>query len=424
MRPEKISNSFVYSGGFSISGIFVNDIAKAVGTPFYVYDAQTIKRQYSRLRNALPKDFDIFYAMKANPNLAIVRLLSNLGTGVEVASRGELLACQRLGVDPKNIVFAGPAKTDEDLKTAIDMGIYSINAESVGEMKRISEIAEGMDKTVNVEIRVNPEFEIEGAELNMGGGPKKFGIDSEKIGEALEEAMLLPGIVLQGLHIFAASGILDPGAFLKNMENTFEIAKSMNEYFQVKSIDVGGGLGIPYKGENDLDLSGLKPDVSNLVSKYPFIKENNTRLIIEPGRYLVGQSGIYVTKVVDFKESRGKRYILVDGGIHHLMRPALFGASHPIFNLSREGNGSEYDIAGCLCTSVDILAKSVAMPKPEQGDLIGVFCAGAYGFTEGMPLFLSHDIPAEVLVHKNKFSIIRDKVPAEKSFDNQHVPDL
>ena len=428
MNMLDISASFQQSASvFSISGIPLEEIVHTTGTPVFVYDAETIIRKYAHLRENLPNEVDIFYAMKANPALAIVRVLTNLGTGVEVASRGELLACQRLGINPENIVFAGPSKTDEDLNTAIDMQIYSINAESIGELRRISDIARIKEATIRVELRVNPEFEVQGATVNMGGGPKKFGIDLEKLDDAfMLDVLSLPNVNIRGLHVFSATGILNQEGFLQNLENCFMLGARLNKYFPVKSIDVGGGLGIPYKdGEKELSIAGIRAKILQMLESYSFIQDNKTRVILEPGRYLVGQSGIYVTRVEDIKESRGTDYTLTDGGIHHLLRPALIGSSHPTFNLTTQGTETkEYDLGGCLCTSTDFLAKQVSMPRlTSRGDLIGVFCSGAYGFTEGMPLFLSHDIPAEVLVHNGRYSVIRKRIPIEEILDRQIVPE-
>ncbi|MBI2106936.1 diaminopimelate decarboxylase [Candidatus Woesearchaeota archaeon] len=428
MNPSDISSSFQQSdSGFKISGLDLEEIVHTTGTPVFVYDAETIRNKYHHLRENLPTEVDIFYAMKANPALAVVKLLTNMGTGVEVASRGELLACQMLDINPENIVFAGPSKTDEDLRTAIDMQIRSINVESFEELKRISHLAQIRGITARVELRINPEFEVKGATVNMGGGPKKFGIDAEKLDDRfMADALGLPNINIQGLHVFSATGILNQEGFLQNLESCFSLGAKLNKYFLVKSIDVGGGLGIPYKdGERELSIAGIRDKILQMFETYWFIRDNGTRIILEPGRYLVGQSGIYVTRVEYTKDSRGVDYVLIDGGIHHLLRPALIGSSHPTFNLTRRSaEETSYGLGGCLCTSTDFLAEQVKLPlSTSRNDLIGIFCSGAYGFTEGMPLFLSHDIPAEVLVHNNTYSIIRPKVPIEEVLNQQIVPD-
>ncbi len=427
MNVQDISSNFSFDRDyFSISGLNVKPIIEKLGTPLFIYDAETIKERYEYLRANLPLEVDIFYAMKANPSLAVIKQLVNLGAGVEVASEGELYACKKVGVNPKDIVFAGPSKTFEDITMAVEMGIYALNAESVGEIKRIDEIAASHDTVMDIELRINPEFEVAGAAVNMGGGSKKFGIDSEVLSAAIEQVSSLNNVRLQGIHIFAGTGIQNSEGFLSNLENCFTLAEEMNrKHFKVLSIDFGGGIGIPYSDEDSgLSIGGISDKISDMIKKYPFIRENGTRLIAEPGRYLVGQSGIYITKVIDKKHSRGKEYLLVDGGAQHLLRPALIGQSQPTFNLSREqGNLQPFDVGGSLCTSIDFLGKDLNLSEDSAvGDFIGVFCSGAYGYTESMPLFLSHDIAPEVLVHNGKYDVIRPRMDIRKIVDEMVIP--
>lgn len=429
MKVSDISRSFNLNGsGLQFSGVDINSIVNEVGTPLFVYDSETIKERYNYLRDNLPKEVDIFYAMKANANIAIIKQLVSLGTGVEVASEGEIYACKKIGVDPKNIVFAGPAKTDKDLEMAIDMGIYAINAESIGEIRRINSIAKSKNVVMDIELRINPLFEVAGAAVNMGGGSKKFGIDSESVGDVINEARELKNINLQGIHIFAGTGIQDSDGFLSNLENCFVLGQEINDkHFKVESIDIGGGIGIPYSdSDSELSIEGISQKITAMIDKYSFIKDNNTRIIAEPGRYLVGQCGVYITEVIDRKHSRGKDYLLVDGGAQHLLRPALIGVSQPTFNISKgseQDNLQKFDLGGSLCTSIDFLGKDLDLPKnSEVGDYIGVFCAGAYGYAESMPLFLSHDVAAEVLVYSGKHHIIRPSIKIKDIVNAQSIP--
>ncbi|MBN2656842.1 MAG: diaminopimelate decarboxylase [Spirochaetales bacterium] len=427
MKVEDISRHFSLEGDrLTVSGLDAVSLAEEIGTPLFLYDGETIKERYAYLRENLPKEVDIFYAMKANPNIAVVKQLVNLGAGVEVASEGELYACRKIGADPKSIVFAGPSKTDGDIAMAVEMGIYAINAESVGEIRRINRVAASLSRVMDVELRINPEFEVDGAAVNMGGGSKKFGIDSEDVDKAIAEVSSLTNIRLQGIHIFAGTGIQNSRGFLSNLENCFRLAGEINEkHFKVLSIDFGGGIGIPYSdGDSGLSIEGISSKITELIDKYPFIRDNGTRLIAEPGRYLVGQCGIYITEVIDRKTSRGKEYLLVDGGAQHLLRPALIGTAHPTFNISREQKKFEsFDVGGSLCTSIDFLGKDLPLPaESETGDLIGVFCSGAYGFTESMPLFLSHDVAPEVLVLNGKAHIVRPRMEIRKLVDEMVIP--
>ncbi len=429
MKISDISNNFtIENGKLHFSGVEIDNIVQKVGTPTFIYDAETIKDRYRYLRDNLPKEIDIFFAMKANPNIAIVKQLTSLGTGVEVASEGELYACQKAGVNPKNIVFGGPAKTDSDISKAIDMGIYAINAESFGEIKRIDRVAKSKNVIMDVELRINPEFEIDGVAVSLGGGSKKFGMDSETIDGIIVEAKKLKNIKLQGIHVFAGTGIQNNIGFLSNLENCLKLAKDINDkHFKVESIDIGGGIGIPYgDDEPEFVIEGLKEKIEALFKKYPFVKENKTRIIAEPGRYLVAQCGVYITQVVDKKHSRGRDYLIVDGGAQHLLRPALIGTSQPTFNLSKLNSttNKKFDVGGSLCTSIDFLGKDLPLPTDsEQDDYIGVFCAGAYGYAESMPFFLSHDIASEVLVYSGKHHIIRPMIKIKQMVDIQSIPE-
>ncbi|MDC7220348.1 MAG: diaminopimelate decarboxylase [Spirochaetales bacterium] len=428
MKVNQISTNFTLDReGLSFSGVNLNRLAEEVGTPLYVYDAQTIKDRYAYLRENLPREIDIFYAMKANPNIAVIKLLTSLGTGVEVASAGELYACEKAGVNPKNIVFGGPSKTDEDISKAIDMGIYALNAESLGEIKRINRVAQSKGKVMDVELRINPEFEIAGVAVSLGGGSKKFGMDSESIDRIIEEASRLENIHLQGIHLFAGTGIQNNEGFLSNLENCFRLAKEINDkHFKIESIDVGGGLGIPYSDEDrEFSIEGLKEKIEELLKAYPFIRENGTRLIAEPGRYLVAQSGAYISRVIDRKHSRGREYLLVDGGAQHLLRPALIGVNQPAFNISRVSDSvQKFDLGGSLCTSIDFLGKDLDLPSESgEGDLVAVLCTGAYGWAESMPYFLSHDIAPEVMVYKGKSQVIRPRTLMEDVVNRQIIPE-
>ncbi|QEN05371.1 diaminopimelate decarboxylase [Thiospirochaeta perfilievii] len=428
MKISEISSRFTTDQDrLNFSGVDLDPIVTELGTPLFIYDAETIKDKYNYLRDNLPSQVDIFYAMKANSNIAIIKLLTSLGAGIEVASEGELYACKKAGVNPRNIVFGGPSKTDSDIETAIDMGIYALNAESLGEIRRINRIATTKGVVMDVELRINPEFEIAGVAVSLGGGSKKFGMDTEQLDTIIKEVLTFKGVRLQGIHIFAGTGINNSEGFLSNLENCFRIAKELNDnFFKVESIDVGGGIGIPYNNSDpEFIIDGLKGKISNLIKQYPFIKENGTRIITEPGRYLVGQSGVYITQVVDRKISRGREYLLVDGGAQHLLRPALIGVSQPTYNMSKlsSSDSKKYDVGGSLCTSIDFLGKDIDLPVDSDiDDNIAVFCSGAYGYNESMPFFLSHDIAPEVLIYNGKYHIIRPRIKIRDMVDIQSIP--
>lgn len=364
--------------------------------------------------------------MKANPSLAVVNLLHSLGSGLEIASIGELAAARRLGIPGDSISFAGPVKSDEAIIEALRYGIYGFNVEGEEEFARINHFAGILGTKARVGIRLNPQFEVEGAAVKMGGGPKQFGIDSEKVdAEFIRQVKSLPNLDLAGVHIFAATQILDTNAFLSNAHNSLELASAINEFTPVKYLDLGGGLGIPYKPEDPtLPLDEISENLGDLLKGYPFLRTNQTKVYMEPGRFLVGPSGIYVTKVDNVHHSRGETFVRVVGGINHMLRPAIIrGSSHPIYNLSRLSEDPTYlvNVVGELCTPLDRLGTDVAMPETRSGDYIGVFNAGAYGFTESMPLFLSHPTAAEIMVKDKKWQVIRDRISPEQFLRDQSV---
>ncbi|MEK6885394.1 MAG: hypothetical protein AABX17_00330 [Nanoarchaeota archaeon] len=430
MEPKDISQVFQYTNkGFSIDGVLLRDIMSELDSPAYIYADSIVRRQFSKLRDNLPPRVEICYAVKANPSLAMMQILKNCGTGFEVASFGELIATERVGADPSKIVFAGPGKNYWDLSTAIEKEVASINVESYGvnsELFRVSNLACKIHKRANVSLRINPDYKIKGAAVTMTGEPTQFGIEESALEKAVEGVRWLRAINLKGIHVFAATNMTDHESFMGNLENSFKLAERMNRICPVTMIDIGSGISIRYKdGDAEFPVEGLGKKINEMMDKYPFIKNNNARIILEPGRYLVGESGVYVARVEDVKNSRGKKYVVLDGGINHMLRPALIDSSeHQAFNLSRNsGARTNVDVVGPLCTSLDVLAKDASLDRDTQsGDYIGVFCAGAYGFTESMPNFLSHDSAAEVLVHNGKFDIIRPGIKVEEIFENQVIP--
>lgn len=429
MEPSEISNSFSFrEGRFGISGVDLETLTQDSEGPFYVYDLETIKRQYGNLRSSLPEKVDIYYAMKANSNLAIVKAITGFGTGLEVASGGEILASDAVKANPHSIIFAGPGKTKEELDMAMERGIHSINAESLSELKQISDRATRLGKRANVSLRINPNFKIKGATLMMGGEATQFGIGESELESALFLAKELPGLDFKGIHVYAGTNITDHGLFLENLKNSFKLAERANRVLPVYSINVGSGLSVPYReGDKVFPLEGLGKKVEELIAQYGFIEENGSRVIFEPGRYMVAQSGIYVAKVVDVKSSKGKNFVVLEGGINHMLRPALIDKSeHQVYNLSREFSDSSVlvDVVGPLCTPLDVLARETKFPKETApGDYVGVFCAGAYGFSESMPLFLSHNGPSEYLVHNGKFDLVRKPFKVEESLSKQVIPE-
>ena len=375
-------------------------------SPSYIYSKKTIENSYNILKENLPDKFRIFYAQKSNPNSEILKLIASLGAGCDTASLGEMKSAIKAGFPKNKIMLTGPAKTEFEIKFAIEGGLSSINVESVQELLLVDNIALQSGKIQNILVRINPPYESgEPTRIIGGTGVSKFGIDIEQIDEFFRTLKDLENVSLKGIHIFNSSQILDAEKIYNNTKNVIDTAISLSrEYsFDISHIDLGGGFGIPYsENENALDIGKLGSKLNDLIEsvKYRnFLKD--VELIYEPGRYLSGKAGIYITKILYNKTSRGKNILLIDGGIHHMLRPALIGQTHPVVNLTalfenRKAETEEYMIAGPLCTSFDTFGENITLPHTEQGDILAVMNAGAYGFTESMPDFLSHPPATEI----------------------------
>jgi len=378
--------------------IFINNYS----SPVYLYSKKIISGQYGNLRKSLPDKFKIFYAQKSNPNPEVLNLLNTLGAGCDTASLGEVKSALDAGFPTDRIMMTGPAKTEAEIRFAVQSSLLSINAESLQELILTDKICRELGKKQKVLIRINPKFEAGETNRIIGGmGVSKFGIDIDFIPEVFRQAERLKNIEIKGIHIFNSSQILDWKRIYTNIKDVIDTAiKFSSEYnLEFSLIDAGGGLGIPYsEGDKFLDteeLGNKLDDLINIPEYKKFLSGKN--IILEPGRYLSGLSGIYLTKVLYTKESCGKKLLLTDGGINHLLRPALIGQSHPIINLSAiqrgEVSNEEYIIAGPLCTSLDQFTDNAVLGKTVQGDVLAILNAGAYGYTESMPMFLSQ-VPA------------------------------
>ncbi len=399
MDQFSVKNNCVQIGGTPLT-----QLAQQVGqTPFYAYDRRLIKERAASLRNAFSEDIHLHYAIKANPMPAIVQLMSALVDGFDVASAGEMKIALDTEMPHKHISFAGPGKTDKELKQAIAAEIV-INMESETEMVRIATLAEQICLVPKVAIRVNPDFELKASGMKMSGGPKQFGVDAERVPAMIKKLAELP-IQFYGFHIFSGSQNLSAESIIDAHNKTFELAGQLTEYAPTppKLLNIGGGLGIPYfPGDTRIDL---QPISENLKQLLPTVKQNlpEAEIVMELGRFLVGEAGVYVCRVIDKKISRGETYLITDGGLHHhLAASGNFGQvirkNYPVVIGNKiNGNKKIVNVVGPLCTPLDILANKMELTEADVGDLIVVFQSGAYGYTASPERFLSHPSAMEIL---------------------------
>lgn len=392
-------------GELAIAGVKVSDLLEQAGSsPLFVYSSQHIRRRVGEVLAALPSRVALHYAVKANSYSPVLQLMSELVEGFDIASSGELAMAIGAGLDPARISFAGPGKRDVELEAAIAAGA-TLNLESESEASRALTIAERLGQTPRLAIRVNPDFDLKGSGMKMGGGAKPFGIDAERV-PALARQIIAAGAEWRGFHIFAGSQALDAEAIAETQGQTLELAARLAEASgaPLPHCNLGGGFGIPYfPGDAPLDLGRVGEALGERLERLPDVLEN-TQFCVELGRYLVGEAGVYLTRIVDRKISHGEVFLVVDGGLHHqLAASGNFGTvvrrNYPVAIASRFDAEPEEEasVVGCLCTPLDRLAEKGHFPRAEVGDLVAVFCAGAYGASASPAQFLGHGPAAEML---------------------------
>lgn len=414
-----------------LAGCAPAELAERFGTPVYVYDLDVIERQVTALQAVVPARVDLAYAVKANPALAVVAFLGGRGLGADVASAGELALAARAGIPAERVVMTGPGKRADELSAAVQAGIRAVTVESPGELDRLERIASEAARRVPVMLRAaaTGDAAAERVRLVGDGGAGKFGMDGADLRRAARRAAESPHLELLGLHAFGASNVLEARALVAHARATTEVARNLaaEAALPIRLIDIGGGLGIPY-GPDDvaLDLTAFGDGLARLIDGWPADPLlRAARLVLEPGRFLVGPAGAYLARVVDTKVVEGALLAILDGGVHHVLRPALVGQEHRlrIFTQRPDPASERLTVAGPLCSGLDILARDALLPVPEPGDLVAVLDVGAYGYTESMPLFLSHPIPAEVAVRGGRAELIRPRVEPSTWIDTQLLPD-
>ena len=400
-------NQFASADGqLLVGGIPLERLAARVGqTPFYAYDRQSLSERVAELHAALPKSVKLHYAMKANPMPALVGVMAGLVDGIDVASGGELKVALDAGADPAEISFAGPGKRRGELTQAVAAGVL-INIESFREVSELANISSELGLPARVAVRVNPDFELKGSGMKMGGGPKQFGVDAELVPALLGE-IGRTGLAFEGFHLFAGSQNLRAESICEAQQKSYELALRLaaDAPSPVRFLNLGGGFGIPYfPGETRLDLAPIGSNLDTLVQRAS-TDMPDAHIVIELGRYLVGEAGIYVARVVDRKVSRGQTYLVVDGGLnHHLSASGNFGQiirkNYPVAigNRINSSNCESVSVVGPLCTPLDLLADRMELPVAGPGDLVVIFQSGAYGASASPHGFLGHPAPLEVLV--------------------------
>lgn len=389
-----------------VGGMTLTRLAERVGrTPFYVYDRRLITERVEHLRKFLPKDIHLHYAMKANPMPAVVQHLAGLVDGLDVASLGEMKVALDTPMPPEHISMAGPGKRAEELSSAIAAGIL-INVESAHELDVIARQSERLGYPARVAIRINPAFELKSSGMKMGGGPKQFGVDEERVPELLRRVRDYE-LDFHGFHIFSGSQNLRSEAIIEAQKKSVALALRLADHCPspIRVLNIGGGFGIPYfPGEQPLDIGPIGEQLAERLEEIrPHLP--NATVVIELGRYIVGEAGLYVCRVVDRKMSRGQVFLVTDGGLHHhLAASGNFGQvirkNYPVV-IGNKVHGTEREeasIVGPLCTPLDILGDRMDLARADIGDLVVVYQSGAYGYTASPTRFLNHPDAVEVLV--------------------------
>ncbi len=389
-----------------VAGRPVDELVARMGdTPLFVYDLDIVARRIERFRAAMPKAVALHYAIKANPYQPILMYISKKVDGLDVASGGEMVAALKAGASGESISFAGPAKRDHELSAAIAAGV-TLNCESEAEAERAFAIAETLGLAPRIAVRVNPDFEIKKSGMKMGGGAKPFGVDAERV-PALVRRILAAGAEWRGFHIFVGSQALDPGSLIEAQQSTIDLAGSLAEAAGAVPplVNLGGGFGIPYfAGDQPLAVEKVGDALGKALEGRSKLLASS-QFAIELGRWLVGECGVYLTRIVDRKLSHGKLFLVTDGGMHHqLAASGNFGQvvrrNYPVAIATRWGEESseEASIVGCLCTPLDRLADDVMVPHSEPGDLVAMFMAGAYGLSASPQAFLDQQAAREIAV--------------------------
>ena len=421
-------------GELTVGGISATELAASFGSPLYVYDGDVIVQRYRALRSAVHGFADVYYSIKANPNPAVARLLVDEGAGLEIASGAELLLAEAAGARAGDILFAGPGKGERELDLAIARGIGEIHLECFEEIEMVAALAAlaaAQGRVANIAIRINPSAAAQGGAMRMGGKPAAFGFDEEIIDDVLAAIAAKPSLHLSGVHLFAGTQILDADVLLSQWAHGLRLAADVGRRTgtPVARIDLGGGLGIPYHdGDKTLDLNAVAAGAQLLDQERradPWLR--SAQILIEPGRYLTGPAGVYLSRVRAVKTSRGHRFVIGDGGMHHHLAASgnlgqVIKRDYPIVAASRlsDRDLAPATVVGPLCTPLDTLGRQARLPDVAAGDLVAILQSGAYGLSASPVGFLSHPMPAEVVVRGGHAELVRRCGDFEAPMVNPH----
>ncbi len=396
---RRFEEFFVRDGGFAADGVPLDDITGKYPTPLYIYSATAVRTKYRLLKEHFPA-FDICYSLKANPNPGVCGILCHSGAGAEVSSTRELATALASGFSPHSIVYVAPAKTAGDVEQILRAGVHAIVADAVSDLELIEAAARRLAEKPRVLLRINTrEIQPEAKEV-MVGGPSKFGFDEERVVEEVT-GVRLEHARIAGIQVYSASQVLDKAWLATHIEYVFALARrfSRDLGFRPETIDFGGGFGVPqHDRDHELDLTGLGEAIASSLAS--FRADNpECRLLFESGRYLVAESGVFITRVVRVKESRGRVFAICDGGMNAFARPVFMRIKHPVRLLNRlaEHATDQVDVCGPICTPLDCIARDAHLPVPKAGDFVGLLNAGAYGCSMSLLDFMSRGRPVELL---------------------------
>lgn len=405
--------------------VSLSDIAKSCGTPTYLYSANEIESQYDKLESALSGKFLkeqrplLCYACKANSHQAVLTILKNKGAGLEVVSGGELERGLKAGFDPKKIVMTGVGKQPHEIALAIRSEIAHINIESAEELNHIGKIAEELQKEVSVLFRINPDVAGGGHDkISTGRTRDKFGISPERLQEVYETAATFEFVKAQGLSMHIGSQVFNVSAFEEAFSKIPALVKNIRDKgFEVSVLDIGGGFPIPYKGDEELDLEAYANWVRDIIAPL------NTKIIMEPGRFFVGNAGVLLSRVISIKKTKDVTFLILDAAMNDLIRPTLYDAYHDIVPVrTPAGNTETYTVVGPICESGDMFGKDRELPECREGDPIAIMSAGAYGYVMASN-YNTRGLPAQVLIKNNQYQVIKERQTIEDITAGEQVPD-